>query len=46
MTLVILWVTERTVGLRVSEIDRAIGLDESDIGEHAYTSETSEEVEV
>ncbi len=46
MTFVILWVTDKTVGLRVSERERAQGLDESDIGERAYVQETNEEVEV
>jgi ammonia channel protein AmtB len=43
MTIAILWVTEKTVGLRVSATDQAIGLDASDIGERAYVVETSEE---
>ena len=36
MTFLILWVTDKTVGLRASADDAARGLDESDHGERAY----------
>jgi Amt family ammonium transporter len=36
MTFIILWVTERTVGLRVSDADRDVGLDMSEHAESGY----------
>jgi ammonia channel protein AmtB len=44
MTFAILWITEKTVGLRVSPNEQAMGLDESDIGEKAYVPEINQEM--
>jgi ammonia channel protein AmtB len=44
MTFAILWITEKTVGLRVSPNEQAMGLDESDIGEKAYVPEINLEM--
>jgi Amt family ammonium transporter len=46
MTLAILWLCEKTVGLRVSANEQAVGLDLSDIGERAYVREMKEEAVV
>jgi ammonia channel protein AmtB len=44
MTGLVLWVSEETVGLRVSVGDQVIGLDASDIGERAYVGVQEEEL--
>jgi Amt family ammonium transporter len=46
MTLLILWVTDKTVGIRVSESEQAVGLDDTDIGELAYVQVNLTEVDV
>jgi len=40
----ILWLTEKTAGLRVSPLEQVRGLDESDIGERAYLPESNQEL--
>lgn len=44
VTFAILWITEKTVGLRVNPNEQARGLDESDIGEKAYGPEINLEM--